>query len=95
MKTAVLRVAMWAVAGLLVSVGWGIYFASADRAPRVDRIVSVLAAWTQPSAALALYVKPSLSLGLASVTVANAATYALLGLVAETIRRTYRSLHAS
>ena len=94
MKNATLRVAMWAVAGFLVSVGWGIYFASSDRVLRIDRVVSVLAAWTQPSAALALYVKPSLSLGLTSVTLANAATYALLGLIAETIRRTYRSLHA-
>lgn len=94
MKNATLRVAMWAVAGFLVSVGWGIYFASSDRVLRIDRVVSVLAAWTQPSAALALYVKPSLSLGLTSVTLANAATYALLGLIAETIRRTYRSLYA-
>lgn len=94
MKNAALRVAMWAVAGSLVSVGWGIYFANSDRVLRIDRVVSALAAWTQPSAALALYVKPSLSLDLASVTLANAATYALLGLIAETIRRTYRSLHA-
>lgn len=94
MKNATLGVAKWAIAGLLVSFGWGVYFANADRALRVDHVVSVLAAWTQPSAALALYIKPSLSLGLASVTLANAATYALLGLIAETIRRTYRSLHA-
>lgn len=94
MRNAPLRVAMWAIAGLVISAGWGIFFASADRTLRVDRVVSVLAAWTQPSVALALYVKPSLSLGLASVTLANAATYALLGLIAETIRRSYRSLHA-
>jgi hypothetical protein len=93
MKNAAVRVSKWAIAGFLVSLGWGIYFANADRALRVDQVMSVLAAWTQPSAALALYVKPSLSLGLASVTIANAATYALLGLIAETIRRTYRSLH--
>lgn len=94
MKNVTLRVALWAVAGVLVSAGWGLYFANSDRVLRVDRFVSVLAAWTQPSAALALYVKPSLSLGLASVTLANAATYALLGLIAEAIRRTDRSQHA-
>lgn len=93
MNHVTLRVAKWACVGFLVSVGWGIYFANADRALRVDQVVSGLVAWTQPSAALALYVKPSLSLGLASVTLANAATYALFGLIAETIRRTYRSLH--
>jgi hypothetical protein len=93
MNKATLGIAKWASAGVLVSAGWALYFANADRAMRLDQSVSALAAWTQPGAALALHVKPGLFLGLASVTLANAATYALLGLLAESIRRTYRSLH--
>jgi hypothetical protein len=93
MTTATVRVAKWAIAGFLVSAGWSVYFAHADRALPLNQVVSVLAAWTQPSAALALHLKASLSLGFASVSLANAATYALLGLIAEIIRRTHRSLH--
>ena len=85
---------MWAVAGFLVSAWWSTYFASSDRVLPIDRVVLVLASGTQPGVALALYVKPSLSLGRTSVTLANAATYALLGLIDETIPRTYRSLFA-
>ena len=89
------RIAMWASAGLLVSVGWGLYFASTNKALPIEPIVYILASLTQPTAAVALYLRPALQLGLTWVVVVNAATYALLGLIVETIRRHYRSLHIS
>ena len=84
------RIAMWASVGLLVSIGWGLYFASADKALPIEPIVYILASLTQPTVAVALYLKPAHNLGLTSVVVANAATYALFGWVVETIRRRYR-----
>lgn len=95
MKNALLRVAMWAGGGLLVSVCWGIYFASANKALPIEPIVHTLARVTQPTAAVLLHIKPGLPLGLTWVAVANAATYALLGSITEAIGRSRRSLHIS
>jgi hypothetical protein len=92
-NTMISRIAMWASVGLLVSVGWGLYFASTNKALPIEPIVYILAAVTQPTAAVALYLRLVHQLGLTWVVGANAATYALLGLVVETIRRHYRSLH--
>ena len=89
------RIAMWAGAGLLVSAGWGLYFASTNKALPIEPLVYILASLTQPTAAVALYLKPVHQLGLIWAVIVNAATYALLGLVVETIRRHYRSLHIS
>ena len=86
------RIAVWASAGLFVSVGWSLYFASTNKALPIEPIVYILARLTQPTAAVALYLKPARQLGLTWVVVANAATFALIGLVVETIRRHYRSL---
>ena len=94
-KMMISRIAMWASAGLLVSVGWGLYFASTNKALPIEPIVYILASLTQPTAAVALYLKLVHQLGLTWVVVVNAATYALLGLAVETIRRHYRSLHIS
>ena len=86
---------MWASVGLLVSVGWGIYFASLNKALPIGPIVYTLAASTQPSAAVALHFELIRSVGLTWVAVANAATYALFGLIAETIGQHYGSLRIS
>jgi hypothetical protein len=94
-KLMIPRIAMWASAGFLVSFGWGLYFASTNKALPIEPIPYILASLTQPAAAVALYFRPALQLGLTWVVVVNAATYALLGLVVETIRRHYRSLHIS
>jgi hypothetical protein len=87
------RIAMWANAGLLVSVGWGLYFASTNKALPIEPIVYILASVTQPTAAVALHLKLVDQFSLTWIVVVNAATYALLGLVVETLRRHYRSLH--
>ena len=89
------RVAAWASAGLLVSVTWGAYFASASKAFPIEPMVYAFAAVTQPSAAAALHLKLVDRVGLTAVAAANAATYALFGFIMETVRRHYRSVHIS
>jgi hypothetical protein len=77
------RVAMWATAGLLVAGGWGLYFALASKDIPKAPIVYALARVTQPVAIVGWYFPLSLYLVLA----ANAATYALVGLIVEMLRR--------
>jgi hypothetical protein len=89
------RIALWATTGLLVSVGWGLYFASTNKALPIEPIVYILASLTQPTAAVALYLRLVHQLGLTWVVAVNATTYALLGFVVETIRRPCGSLHIS
>jgi hypothetical protein len=85
----ILRIAMWFGAGFLVSAGWGLYLAYADKASPIEPIVYGLFRWTQPIAALtvAYFDFPR---GLSSTAIENAVTYALLGLILETIRRHFR-----
>lgn len=94
MRNASIRVAAWASAGLLISIGWGLYFANANKSIPVEPAVYALARLTQPIAAVLLYLKPSFALGLTQVIVWNAAAYALAGLIVETLRR-HRALHVS
>ena len=94
MRNVLIRIAAWASAGFLVSVGWGFYFASANKSVPVEPAVYALAEFTQPIAAVLLYLNPTSPLGLTRVVVWNAATYALVGLIVETIRR-HRRLHVS
>jgi hypothetical protein len=93
MKTLFTRTAIWMSAGFLVSLGWGFYFANANKETPIGPIVHTLARLTQPSAAVILYLNPAASFGLTWVAFANAATYALCGLTAGMIRRP--SLHSS
>ena len=91
----IFRVAAWASAGLLVSVVWGAYFASISKALPIEPIVYAVATVTQPSVAAALHLKLIDRVGLTAVAAANAATYALFGLIVETVRRQYQSIHIS
>ena len=93
MKSALIRIATWTSAGFLVSFGWGFYFATANKGIPIGPFVDTLARLTQPTAAVVLYLNPASPLGLTWVAVTNAATYALLGLMVETVRRHHRSLH--
>jgi hypothetical protein len=79
------RIVMWASAGFLVSVCWGFYFAAANKSVPIEPIVYALAYLTQPFAGVVLYLDPHYALGLRAVVVANAATYALIGIVKERI----------
>lgn len=92
---AIFRIALWASAGFLVSVCWGIYFASTDKTNPIQSIVYTLAFLSQPVAGALTVLYPNFPLGLRPVVVANAATYALLGLIVETIYQHYRRLQVS
>ena len=80
------RIAMWASAGFLVAGCWGLYFASADKANPIGPIVYTLARLTQPVIAVTVSYSNS-AVGLRWCLVANAATYALVGLIVETVRK--------
>ena len=79
------RTALWAGFGAVASVGWGVYFATADKAVPMGPIISTLARLTQPAVAVGLH-SFNFPLGLRLTVAANAATYALLGLIVETVR---------
>jgi hypothetical protein len=76
------RIAMWATAGLLVAGCWGLYFAAASKDVPITPIVYVLARLTCPVAIAGSHFPLSLYL----VLIANAATYALVGLIVEMLR---------
>jgi hypothetical protein len=80
------RIAMWASVGFLVSGCWGLYFAGANKAKPVEPIVYALARLTQPVIAVIVSCF-NFPIGLHWYLVANAATYALVGLIMETIRK--------
>ncbi len=85
---------MWASAGFIVAVGWGFYFANANRAEPIGPIINTLATLTLPLVAVvASY--GDFPIGLRTAVVANTATYALIGLILGTIRRYSRPLQHS
>lgn len=77
------RIAMWATAGLLVAGCWGLYFARASKDNPIEPIVYTLVRITCPIAIAGWYFPLSLYWTL----VANAATYALVGVIVEMLRR--------
>ena len=77
------RIAIWAAVGFLVASGWAIYFLVANKDLPIEPIVSTLIRVTCPVAVVGSHYPVSLYLALA----ANVATYALVGLVGETLRR--------
>ena len=86
MRNSVIRIAIWASGGFLISVGWGFYFANANKAAPVDPIVYTLARLTQPVVAVVVS-HVDFPIGLRAVVVANVLTYALIGQILKTIRR--------
>jgi len=80
------RIALWASAGFLVAVGWVLYaFASAPPAmTSADPIVSLVEI-TCPVVFASIHFH--FALGLYWSLLANAATYGLIGLIAETLRQ--------
>jgi hypothetical protein len=77
------RIARWAAAGFLVASGWAVYFLVASKDHLIEPIVSTLIQLTCPVAIVGSYYPVSLY----SALVANVATYALIGLIVETLRR--------
>jgi hypothetical protein len=77
------RMALWASAGFLVAGFWAIYFAIVSKDVPIDPIASTLSRVTCPIAIAGSHFPISMYW----VMIANAATYALFGLVVETLRR--------
>jgi hypothetical protein len=77
------RIAMWAAAGFLVASAWAVYFLVASKDHPIEPIVSTLVRFTCPVAIVGSHYPVSLFSALA----ANVATYAVVGLVVETMRR--------
>jgi hypothetical protein len=78
-------IAVWATAGFLVASAWAIYFLVATKGQLTQPIVSTLIQSTCPIAILGSHYPVSVS----STLLANIGTYALIGLVVETLRRQF------
>ena len=87
------RIAVWAGVGLLVAVGWALYSYSAFPSPitRAEPVVWNLAHFTQPIM-LASF-RFHFGIGVYWVLFANAVTYALVGLMVETLRQRLHHSH--
>jgi hypothetical protein len=79
------RIAIWAAAGFLVASGWAVYFFVRNKDLQIEPIVSTLIRSTCPIAIVGSHYPISLYLTLA----ANVATYVLVGVVVETLRRQF------
>jgi hypothetical protein len=77
------RIAIWAAAGFLVASGWAVYFFARNKDLPIEPIVSTLIRLSCPIAIVGSHYPISLYLAVA----ANVATYALLGLAVEILRR--------
>jgi tellurite resistance protein TehA-like permease len=77
------RIATWAAAGFLVASGWAVYLLVRSKDHLIEPIVSTLIRLTCPVAIVGSHYPVSLY----SALVANVATYALIGLGVETLRR--------
>ena len=77
------RIAIWGAAGFLVASGWAAYFFLRDKDLPIEPIVSTLVRLTCPIAIVGAHYPVSIYSALA----ANVATYALVGLVVELLRR--------
>jgi hypothetical protein len=79
------RIAIWAAAGFLVASGWAVYLFARNKELPIEPIVSILIRLSCPIAIVGSHHAVSLD----SALVANVATYALVGLVVEILRRQF------
>jgi len=77
------RIAMWAGAGVLVAACWALYFAMRSKDNPIEPLVYALGSLTQPVVLIGSHFHFGMSFYL--VILANAATYALIGLIVETL----------
>ncbi len=77
------RIAIGALAGFLVASGWSVYFFMANKDLPISPLLSALVRLTCPIAIIGSHYPVSIYSALA----ANIATYALVGLLVETLRR--------
>jgi hypothetical protein len=79
------RIAMWSAAGFLVASSWAVYLLARNKDLPIEPNVSALIRLSCPIAMVGSHYAVSLYSALA----ANVATYALVGLVVETLRRQF------
>jgi len=77
------RIAIWATAGPFVASGWAVYFFVRNKDLPIEPMVSTLVRLFCPIAIVGSHYPVSIYFALA----ANAARYAVVGLVVETLRR--------
>jgi hypothetical protein len=77
------RIAIWAAAGLVVAGGWAVYFLVASKDHPIAPLIQTIVRLTCPVAIVGSHYPVSVYLAL----VANVATYALVGLIVEAVRR--------
>ena len=75
------RIAVWAAVGFIVAGCWALYAAVSPSTLETSRSLWILARITCP-----ITFASHLPLSLYAVLIANAATYALIGLIVETLR---------
>ena len=80
------RIAIWAAAGFLVASAWAVYFFVKNKDLPTEPIVSALIRLSCPIAIVGSHYPVSLY----SAVAANVVTYALVGLVVETLRRQFK-----
>jgi hypothetical protein len=81
-----LRIAAWAAAGFLVASGWAVYFLMVSKDRPIEPVVSMLARVTCPVSIVGSHYPMSVY----AVLGANVATYALVGIAVEILRRQIR-----
>ena len=79
------RIAAWAIVGFLVAGCWALYFVRASKENPIEPIVWTLAGLTQPVVLVGFLFH--FGLHFYWVLLANAATYALVGVIVEILRR--------
>jgi hypothetical protein len=87
------HIAMWAIVGAAIARGWGLYFATADKAIPVSSMVFTLASITNPVAAVVNYFR--VPFGLTAAVAWNAGAFAVIGLSLEMLRRHKHDLGAA
>jgi hypothetical protein len=80
------RIAMWAIAGFVVMSFWAVYFLATTRIPSTAAPVAwTLARLTCPIVLASFYFH--FPIGILWAFLANASTYALVGLIVESLRQ--------
>ncbi len=82
------RIAIWATLGALVVVGWSLYISAISPI----QLTAKAFAWTLACLTCPIALAHRYPLSVYVVLLANAATYALVGVIVETIQRLYRPL---
>jgi hypothetical protein len=88
------RIIICASAGFFISAGWGLYFATADKARPIHPVVYALVYISEPVAGIT-YTYFDFPRGLRAFEIENAATYSLIGLMLTMVRRRDRPLQIS